>query len=124
MRQVRGRVLLATDRAPRLEPLAAGPQGTDPRLHAIRHDERRVVGEERRNLGLVGLELLERRPDRRVLGGCVLEFKDRERKAVDEDDDVRPSFVLALDDRELVDGQPVVVRRLGEVEHRGLGARD
>ena len=60
---------------------------------------------------LVGLELLEGRPDRGVLVGRVLQLDHRQRQAVDEQHDVRPAGVLVLDDGELVDREPVVVLR-------------
>ncbi len=112
LRQMRvGAALSPVDRAPGLEPLPPGGERADARLHAVGDDQQRVVGEERRDLRLVGLELLERRPDRGVLVGRVLELDHRQRQAVDEQHDVRPAGVLVLDDGELVDGQPVVVVR-------------
>ena len=77
---------------------------------AVGDDQRLVGGEQRRDLRLVGLELVEGAPDGGVLVGGVLQLDDRERQAVDEQHDVRPALVLALDDGELVDRQPVVVR--------------
>ena len=58
LRQARVGQRLARDRAPRLAPLAAGRQRPDARLQAVRHDERGVEDEQRRDLGLVGLKLL------------------------------------------------------------------
>ena len=54
----------------------------------------------------------------------VLQLDDRERQAVDEEHDVRPAVVLALDDGELVDRQPVVVLRVVEVDDARLRAGD
>ena len=60
-----GRILAPGDRAPGLEPLLARAERADARLHAVGDDQRRVGREQRRDLRLVGLELLEGRPDRR-----------------------------------------------------------
>lgn len=60
--------------APGLEPLAAGTDGADPGLDAVGGDQYGVGGEQRRDLGLVGLQLLEGAPDRGVLVGGVLEL--------------------------------------------------
>ena len=54
----------------------------------------------------------------------VLQLDHRQRQAVDEEHDVGPAVVLALDDRELVDGQPVVVGRRVEVDHPRLLSGD
>ena len=75
-----------------------------------------LVREQRRDLRLVGLELLEGGPDRRVLVGRVLQLDHGERQAVDEQHDVRPARVLPLGHRELVDGEPVVVAGRVEVD--------
>ena len=112
------------DGAPGLEPLAPGGERADARLHAVGDDQQRVGGEQRGDLGLVGLELLEGGPDRGVLVGRVLQLDDRQRQAVDEEHDVRPAVVLVLDDGELVDGQPVVVVGIVEVDHPRLRAAD
>ena len=72
--------------------------------------------EERGDFLLVGLQLLPGFPDRGVLVGRVLQFDDAQRQPVDEDHDVGPAVVLALDDRELVDRQPVVVGRVVVVD--------
>ena len=66
--------------------------------------------------------MLERRPDRRVLVGGVLQLDDAQRQPVDEQHDVRPAFVLVLDDRELVHCEPVVGLRFVEVEYADLRA--
>ena len=122
LRQRRVGERLARDRPPRLEPLPLGSQRADARLESVRHDQRRVEHEQRGNLHLVGLKLLERRPDRRVLVGRVLQLDDAQRQPVDEQHDVRPAFVLVLDDRELVHREPVVGLRFVEVEYADLVA--
>ena len=117
LRQVRVGQRLARDRAPGLEPLrarrracrcapATPSETTSTALYANSDGISR----------LVGLELLEGRPDRGVLVGGVLQLDDRQRQAVDEQHHVRPARVLVLDDGELVDGQPVVVVRVVEVD--------
>ena len=124
LRQMRIGQALARDGAPGLEPLAPGGERADTRLHAVGDDQQRVRSEERRDLGLVGLELLEGRPDGGVLVRRVLELDDRQRQAVDEEHDVRPAAVLVLHHGELVDRQPVVGGRVLEVQHPRLGAAD
>ena len=112
------------DGAPRLEPLPAGAERTDPRLDAVGDDERGIVGEERRDLDLVGLELLEGAPDGCVLVSGILQLEDGERQPVDEHHHVRPSVVLPLRNRELVDGQPVVALEYVKVKHARLRPSD
>ena len=124
LRQARVGQRLARDRAPRLEPLLPGRQRTDARFQSVRYDECGVEREQRRNLRLVGLKLLEGRRDGGVLVGGALQLDDGERQAVDEQHDVRPPFMLVLDHRELVDGKPVVARRFAEIEHANLCAAD
>ena len=109
--------LLAGDGAPGLEPFPPGGEGAEPGLDAVRYGEHRIEGEQRGQLRLVGPELLPGTAQDRVLVRRVLELDDGERQAVDEQHDVGASLVVALDHRELVDGEPVVVRRLLEVEH-------
>ena len=122
LRQARVGQRLARDRAPRLAPLAAGRQRPDPRLQAVRDDERGVEDEQRRDLRLVGLKLLERRPDRGVLVHGVLQLDDGQRQPVDEQHDVGPALVPALDHGELIDCEPVVPVRFVEVDHANLSA--
>lgn len=83
-----------------------------------------VVGEQRGDFRLVRLQLVVGGPDGRALVRGVLEFEDGERQAVDEDDDVRAAGALVLDDGELVDHQPVVVRRVAEVDDSRLRPAD
>ena len=111
---------LARDRPPRLEPLPPGGERPDARLRPVRDHEHRVHGEERRQLGLVGLELLPRRPDGGVLVDRVLELDDGQRQAVDEQHDIGAAGVLVLRDGELVDRQPVVGGGIVEVDDSRL----
>ena len=43
-----------------------------------------------------------------------------ERKTVDEDHDIRPAIVFILDDRELIDRQPIVIFRIVEIDQPRL----
>lgn len=92
------------------------------RLQPIAGDEQFVTGEEARDHVLVGLQLLEGLLGGGVHVGGILEFDDRERQAIDEDDDVRPLRRLALHHRELIDGEPVVRVNVVEVDKPGLVA--
>ena len=114
----------AVDRAPGLEPLLAGAERPDARLRAVRHDEDRVRPEQRRDLRLVRAELVEGGPDGRRLVGRVLELDHGDRQAVEEQDDVGPALLAALDHRELVDRDPVVGGRVLEVDDAGLRPGD
>jgi len=114
--------LLARDRAPGLEPLPPGGERADARLEPVRDHEQRAEREQRRQLGLVGLELLEGGPDGGVLVRGVLQLDEDERQTVDEEHHVRTPRVLGLADRELVDREPVVVLGVVEVDHLCLSA--
>ncbi len=114
---------LALDRPPRLEPFASGGERAHARLEAVRGDEHRVEGEQVREFGLVGLGLVPGRPHRGLLIRRVLEFDQAQRKTVDEQHDIRPALVFALDDGELVDRQPIVVRWVPVVEDGDMWPR-
>ena len=73
-----------------------------------RDHQRRVHGEQRGQLGFVGLELIPGRPDRGVLVRRVLQLDHAQRQTVHEKHHVRPPRVAVLGDAELVDRQPVV----------------
>jgi hypothetical protein len=119
---VRASQRVACDSAPGLEPLAAGTERADARLHAVGNREQRVRCEQRRHLGLVGLQLLKGAPDRGVLCGGVLQFQHRQRQAVHAQHHIRPPRVLVLDHAELVHRQPVIARRIVEGDHPRLRA--
>ena len=110
----------AGNRAPGLEPFPFTGERTDPSLDPIRSDQCGVEGEQLREFRLVGLELLPGRPDSSLLICWILDLDQTERQAVDEQHDIRPTFVLALDNGELVDRQPVVVGRVLEVDAEDL----
>ena len=107
--QVGGGQRLALDRTPGSEALAVGRQRADAGLDTVGDDQGGIVGKQRGDLRLVGLELLKGVPDGGVLVGGVLELDHGQGQAVDEDHHVRPAVVVVLDHRELVDRQPVVV---------------
>ena len=123
--QHRGRgYVVALDRPPRLEPFLVGRQRADAGLQPVGDDQHLVVDEQRRDLLLVGLQLVEGVPDRGVLVAGVLQFDHAQRQAVDEHHDVGPAVVPGLDHRELVDHQPVVVVRVVVVDQPHAVARD
>src|SRR5690606_5181982 len=74
----RGRERLALDGAPGHEALLVRRERADARLETIAYHEQFIEDEQRRQLVLVGLELLERVPDRGVLGRGVLELEQSE----------------------------------------------
>ena len=116
------RKLLTGDGAPRLEPLFPRGKRTDKCAQAIRDHERGVAGKERGQLRLVGLQLTVGRPDRRGFVQRILQFDDRERKSIDEDDDVRAPSVLVFFDRELTGDEPEIRFGIVEVHNAHLGA--
>ena len=89
----------------------------------IGDDEEFVCSEKAWDLGLVCIDLFARCLDRGILVRRILQLDHGQREAIDEDDDVRPSIVLAFDDRELVHDEPVVRFRMLEVDqlHRVIG---
>src|SRR5690242_10957302 len=115
---------LPTNGAPGLEPLPAGGQSADTGFEAVGNDEKRVVGEECGQLGLVGLELLEGGPDGGVLVGGILKLHQAEWQTVDEEHDVGTADMPVLFNGELIHGEPVVLVGGVEIEHAGLGAAD
>jgi hypothetical protein len=117
-------ILAPTDRAPQLEPFLACAERADAGLQAIRGDQRRVTGEQRRDQSLVIFELLDGLPHRRTLVGRVLQLDNAERQPVDENHDVGTAALLPLDDGELIDRQPVVLLGPFEIDDLRLGAGD
>ena len=109
------RQLLALDSAPGLEPFEAGSERSEPRAHAVRDRQHRVMNEERRRFRLAGLQLAQGRREGGALVGGALELEDGERQPVDEDDDIGAAFVAVLPNGELVDGDPVVRVRIVEI---------
>ena len=111
-------------RAPGQEPLGIGGQRAEPRLQPVRGGEHGVGPEQRGDLLLVGLELVEGAAERRVLVARALELDHPEGEAVHEHHHVRAPVVLVLDHRELVDREPVVVVRVVEIDQPSLVARN
>ena len=124
LRQVLVGDFLAADGTPRLEPFPPCGEGAQPGLQAVGHDQGGVHREQSGQVGLVGLELLPGGPDGGV-GVCrVLEFDHPERQPVHEQHHIGAPLDLVLHNGELVDGQPVVVARIVEVDDSGLRAPD
>ena len=114
----------AVDRPPGHEPLPVRCDRPDPGVQAVGDDHHLVEGEQAGDVFLVGLELVEGRLDRGVLVAWVLQLQHGQGDAVDEHDQVGAAVVLVLDDRELVDHQPVVSVRVCEVEQPDLVSSD
>ena len=114
------REFLAGNGAPRLEPLVACSDGADPRFETIGDDEDRVAREQHWQFHLVGLQLVVSRVDCGGFVRRVLQFDDRKRQAIDEDDDIRAARVLVLLNGELVDHKPVVRVGLVEIQNANL----
>jgi hypothetical protein len=47
-------------------------------------------------------------PDRCIFVRRVFQLDNSKRQAIDEDDDIRPAFVLVLDNSVLIDREPVI----------------
>ena len=121
LRDRSGRGGLAFDGLPRQEPFLVGRDRADAGIQAIGDDEQFVVVKQGRDVVLVGLQLIERRPDRSLFICGVLEFDDRQRQTVDEDHHIRSPVDLAVLVRGfhgvLIDDQPVVVFDVLEIHH-------
>ena len=111
---------LPGDGAPGLEPLPAASERADTGLDPVRGHQRLVHGEQRGQLGFVGLKLVPGRADGGVLVGRVLEFDQAKGQAIDEQNDMGTAVVPVLGDGELVDGKPVVVGTVLEVDDEDL----
>ncbi len=106
----------AVDGAPGHEALAVGGQRAQAGRDAVGDDQQRVVSEQVRDVLLVVLQLVVGGPDVGVLVAGVLELQQHQRQAVDEQKHIGPASALGPLDGELVDGQPVVERRVVEVD--------
>ena len=111
-----GKHLAARDGLPRLEAFEGCARDAQPGLDAVRDHQQRVVGEQARELLVVGLQLRVGLFDggAGVLG--VLELEDHQGQPIDEHDHVRPPLDRPLHHRELVDRQKCVAFRLGEID--------
>ena len=114
--------------APGLEPFLTCSQGADACGQTVGDHQDFVHCEQGGKFGLVGLELLPGSPDGGVRVGGVLQFDDAQGQAVEEQDDIgaagAPVATHRFRDRELVDGQPVVVGRTAKVQDLRLLAPD
>lgn len=78
-------------------------------LETVGDDFELVVAEECRDLGMVGLELV---PGLLQIGPGIVrvfQFEEGEGKAIDEDDDIGPAIVGAIENGELIDDEEVVL---------------
>ena len=116
--------LPAVDGAPRAEARPVRRQRAHLRFQPVGGDERLVEGEQRRDLVLVGLKLLEGLLRGRGFVGKVLQFEHGDGQAVQKDDDVRAAQLVALLHGELVDGEPVVGGGVCEVRQPHLQPGD
>jgi hypothetical protein len=64
-------ILAPADRAPRLKPFLADAERANAALHAIGRNQRRVIGEQRRDKALIIFQLLHGFPHRRAFIGWV-----------------------------------------------------
>ena len=101
--------------APGHEAAAIGGKGANLGIKAIGDDQPLVVGEEAGDVSFVGLELVVGAVDVGVFGSGVFKFEDGDGEAIEKEDDVGAAVVVFVDG-ELVDGEPVVVAGLVEVD--------
>ena len=99
----------AIGRAPGHEAFQIGGQRTDARLHPVGRDQNGIGAEQRRDLRLVGLQLVEGRTQRCGLGPRFLHLDHRDRQAVQEHHHIRAAVMAVFDHGELGNGQPVVL---------------
>ena len=90
----------------------------------VRDKQGLIEGKEGGQFRLVGLELVERRPDGCVLIRRVLEFHDAQRQAVEEEHDVRAARITVIRDAKLVDGEPIICLGIVEIDRESLRAAD
>ena len=93
-------------------------------MHTVGDDERRIACEQRRDRRLIGFELPEGAPHRRILIGRILQLDDAEWQPVDEQHDVQSARLLPINHGELVGRDPVVVVVRIEIEQARLRAGD
>lgn len=117
------RVVLMVDGAPAQEALLIGTQRANPRLKAVADHQQHVGNEQLRDVGFVGPQLLERRPNVRFLVGGILQFHHRHGQAVDVDHQVRAAAVPVALYGQLIHHQPVVGGRVVKAEHLQAFAR-
>jgi hypothetical protein len=114
------RKIPAIDRLPRREMLPASSERTRAGLGAVGDHRHLVPGEDVGDLCPIGLDLVERATQCRVLISGPLEFHQHQRQAIDEQHHVRAALPGAQHG-ELVDRKVVVVSGVVEVEQPGPG---
>ena len=110
-------VVNAFDRAPALKPFPISTQGAQPCLDAIADHQQHIGREQIWNVLLIGLKLVECRPDASLLIGGVFQFDHRQRQTVQVDHQIGAAIVLSALDRQLVHHQPVVGSGVVEADH-------
>jgi len=111
---------LAIDGAPWHEPVPAGGESPAPGLQAVGNHKQLVVDEETGDIAFVCLKLVEGVADGGLLISRVLELDHAQGQAIDKNYYVRPPVSAVLDDRELIDGKPVVVFQVLKIEQPDL----
>ena len=94
------------------------------RLVAVGNHQQRVRVEQRRDLRLVSLELVERLADGGLFVRNVFEFQHRQRDAVDEHHHIRAPVEMAFLHRELVDGEKFVGFGIRKINQPDLVVND
>ena len=102
------------------EPLLVGCERADPGHHSVRGHQHRVGAEQRRDLRLVGLQLVVCPRQGRILPARRLQFDHPKRQPVDEDHHIRAPIGRALDHRELAGGEEIVGVRVLEIDQAQL----
>jgi hypothetical protein len=85
-------------------------------MQTVRNHQRLVEDEEIGDLLLVGLQLIEGRPDIRLLRSGIFQLDHRDRQTVDEAHQVRPAQMPATLDGELIDHQKAIAARVLEID--------
>ena len=110
--------------APDFEPFLVSGKRANACFESIGYNRHFVVVHQRRNLLLVGLNLIVSGGEPFVAVFRNLQLDDSERQPVNEYDDVWPAVVLAFNNCELVHSQPVVCVGTVEVDQPNVIARD
>ena len=94
------------------------------RFVAVGNHQQRVRVEQRRDLRLVSLELVERLADGGLFIRDVFEFQHRQRDAVDEHHHIRAPVEMAFLHRELIDGEKFVGFGIRKINQPDLVVND
>jgi len=111
---------LAIDRSPPGEPFERGRDGSNSCLDTIRDHHHGIIGEKGGNLIHVGLQLIVGHGQGCLFIGRVFQFEDDDRYPIDEEDNIRPSYVFLLLDGILIHDKKFVVFRMGTVKETDL----